>query len=146
MNLIKYRNYFFVLSLLIIIPGIFAFLSWGLRVGIDFAGGTLWEITSQESIKQLDAKEVKDFLITIPTEVSQTSQTSTNSVILRIKETDETKIKDIKQKLNEKFGATEDVRLETVGPTISRELTQKALLAVGVSILAIGFTFVYVDR
>jgi preprotein translocase subunit SecF len=137
MNLIKYRNYFFALSLLIIIPGIFAFFSWGLKVGIDFAGGTLWEIKSQDAQKQLNAQEVKDFLSTIPTEVSQSSQAGTSSVLLRIKETDEAKIKDIKQKMNVKFGATEDVRLETVGPTISRELTQKAFLAVGVSILAI---------
>lgn len=137
MNLIKYRNYFFALSLLIIIPGIFAFFSWGLKVGIDFAGGTLWEIKSQEKEKQLNAQQIKDFLGTIPTEVSQSSITSTNSVLLRIKETDDVKIKDIKQKLNEKFGPTEDIRLETVGPTISKELTQKAYLAVGVSILAI---------
>ncbi len=137
MNLIKYRNYFFALSMLIIIPGIIAFYSWGLKVGIDFAGGTLWEIKSQDTQKQLNAQEVKDFLSTIPTEVSQSSPASTNSVLIRIKETDEVKIKEFKQKLSEKFGTIEDVRLETVGPTISRELTQKAYLAVGVSILAI---------
>lgn len=136
MNLIKYKNWFFALSLLIIIPGIFAYFNWGLKVGIDFAGGTLWEVKSQDASKQLSVTDVKNFL-SQSTEVSQASSTGQGTVLLRIKETDDTKIKDLKTKLNEKFGSTEDVRLETVGPTISKELTRKAFLAVGVSIIAI---------
>jgi preprotein translocase subunit SecF len=54
-----------------------------------------------------------------------------------MKVTDEEKLSGLKTKMSEKFGKTQDLRLETVGPIISRELTQKALLAVAVSILAI---------
>lgn len=141
MNLIKYRNYFFALSLLLIIPGVIAFFAWGLKVGIDFSGGTLWEIRIVDTSKQVQPAEIRDLLTSAGTEVSQAQSTSQNTTLVKIPETDEVKIKDLKTKLQEKFGQTEDVRLETVGPTISKELTKKAFLAVGISILAI-LTFI----
>lgn len=137
MNLIKYRNYFFALSLLLIIPGVIAFFAWGLKVGIDFSGGTLWEIRIVDTSKQVQPAEIRDLLTSAGTEVSQAQSTSQNTTLVKIPETDEVKIKDLKTKLQEKFGQTEDVRLETVGPTISKELTKKAFLAVGISIVAI---------
>lgn len=137
MNLLKYKNYFFALSLLIIIPGIIAFFAWGLKLGIDFEGGTLWEVKFTESENQVLPADLSGFISKDGVEVSQATVTANKTVIVRLKVTDEAKIKELKAKVIEKFGKTEDVRLDTVGPTISKELTQKALLAVSVSILAI---------
>lgn len=134
MNIIKYRNFFFAISLAIIIPGVVAFYLWGLRLGIDFAGGTLWEIKFE---KQVSAHQVSEFLTKEAADVSSVAETSPNSTLVRMKTTDENKIEGLKLKLGESFGKTEDLRLETVGPVISRELTKKAITAVGVSILAI---------
>ena len=44
MNIIKYRYLYFAISLLIIIPGILALISWGFSLGIDFTGGSLLEV------------------------------------------------------------------------------------------------------
>ena len=44
MDFIKYKNWFFALSLLVIIPGLVALATWRLKLGIDFSGGTLWEV------------------------------------------------------------------------------------------------------
>jgi len=44
MNLVKYRWYFTLFSLLIIGPGILFMLLGGLRPSIDFTGGSSWEI------------------------------------------------------------------------------------------------------
>jgi preprotein translocase subunit SecF len=137
MNLLKYKNYFFALSLLIIIPGIIALFAWGLKLGIDFQGGTLWEVGFPAAQTQVSPTEVSGLISQSGVEVSQATLTANKTVIIRLKVTDEAKIKEIKGKVAEKFGKTEDVRLDTVGPTISKELTQKALLAVGISILAI---------
>lgn len=137
MNLLKYKNYFFALSLLIIIPGIIAFFAWGLKLGIDFEGGTLWEVKFTDQQKQVLPADLSSFISKDGVEVSQATVTANKTVIVRLKVTDEAKIKELKGKIVEKFGKTEDVRLDTVGPTISKELTQKALLAVSVSILAI---------
>lgn len=140
MNIIKYRNWFFVLSVLVITPGVIAFFTWGLKLGIDFQGGTLWEIKFTDNVKvtgQINPSDVKDLLSQNGAEVAQVSATGEKSTLTRLKVSDETKITDLKSKLAEKFGKTEDIRLETVGPVISKELTQKAFLAVVISILAI---------
>lgn len=134
MNLIKYRSWFFVFSLIIIIPGIVALGIWGLKLGIDFAGGTLWEVKFE---KQINAQDVKNTLISQGADISSIASTAQNSILIRMKVTDESKINDLKNKLEADFGQMEDVRLETVGPLISKELTRKAALAVLISILAI---------
>lgn len=134
MNLIKYRNFFFAFSLAIIIPGVIALYLWGLKLGIDFVGGTLWEI---QFARQISSGQVQEFLAKEGIDVSSVAATSESSTLVRMKVTNEDKISEIKLKLNESFGQTQDVRLETVGPVVSKELTKKAATAVGISILAI---------
>ncbi len=139
MNIIKYKNWFFGLSLLIIIPGIIALSAWGLKLGIDFEGGTLWEIKFADEVKtpQVDLNKVRTEISADGGDVSSIAQTTNRQVLTRLRATDENKIKDIKSKLINQFGQTEDIRLETVGPVISKELTRNALTAVAISILAI---------
>ncbi len=43
-DIVGRRYIFFAISLLVIIPGILALAVWGLRLGIDFTGGTIWEV------------------------------------------------------------------------------------------------------
>lgn len=139
MNIIKRRNWFFAFSLLIILPGIFALLSWGLKLGIDFEGGTLWEIKFEEvkEGKSITPQTISQFLQADGAEVSQAASTGSNSVLLRLKVTDDVKIKELKEKINKDFGKTEDLKLETIGPVVSKELTQKAFTTTAIAILAI---------
>ena len=44
LNLVSRRYLFFGISLLLIIPGLISLFVNGLRVGIDFSGGTLWDV------------------------------------------------------------------------------------------------------
>jgi len=43
-KLVKLRYWWFALSLVIIIPGLVSLAIFGLRLGIDFSGGALWDI------------------------------------------------------------------------------------------------------
>lgn len=139
MNIVKRRNWFFALSLLIIIPGIYAFFTWGLKLGVDFSGGTLWEVkfTEKKESKQISAQEFADYLKQNGVEVSSSASTQADTILVRIKAAEDNKINDTKLKVQSQFGKTQDIRLETVGPTISKELTQKAIYAVAISILGI---------
>lgn len=136
MNIIKYRNYFFTLSLAVIIPGIIALFIWHLKLGIDFSGGTLWEVKLEEKI-DTEASSFQQFLENSGWKTSSVVKTSQGTLLARIKETDEHKIESLKEQVKNTYGQTQDLRLETVGPTISKELTTKAVAAVAVSILGI---------
>ncbi|MBI3341666.1 protein translocase subunit SecF [Candidatus Curtissbacteria bacterium] len=134
MNVIKKRNWFFALSLLVIIPGIYALFAWNLKLGIDFSGGTLWEIKFEKTVSP---QELSTFLTKNGTEVGSAASTTNQSVLVRIKATDESKLNELKEKVKNTYGPTQDIRLETVGPTVSKELTQKAFYLIVVTIAGI---------
>ena len=124
MNIMKYRKIWFGISLLIIIPGVISIALWGLRLGIDFTGGSLMEISgTQDSDKVVEIvkKEgVQDPII---------QKVSGGSLIIRSKELPEDKHRQVKKKLEEELKVTE-TRFETVGPTVSKDITQKAFLLI----------------
>ncbi len=43
-DIVGKRYIFFLVSLLVIIPGVISLFAFGLKVGIDFTGGTYWEV------------------------------------------------------------------------------------------------------
>ncbi len=51
-NLVKYRYWFLIISLIIIVPGFISFVVHGLDVGIDFKGGANIELRPQQTLSQ----------------------------------------------------------------------------------------------
>ncbi|KKR26968.1 MAG: SecF protein, partial [Microgenomates group bacterium GW2011_GWC1_39_7b] len=92
----KYRPLFLSISTIVIIVGILSILKWGLKIGIDFKGGTLIEYRLQNGEKKVE----------------------------RYGQLGDVQIEKIRSDYKAQ-GATEE-RLETVGPTIGGELLQKA--------------------
>lgn len=71
LNLVKHRWTFILVSLLIIVPGVIFIAIGGLRPGIDFTGGSSWDIyfdakkvpdgaLIEQTIKDADAKYIND--------------------------------------------------------------------------------------
>ena len=56
-NIVERRHWYFLISALIILPGIVAMVIAGaqfgapVRLGIDFTGGTLWEIRFEKAVE-----------------------------------------------------------------------------------------------
>lgn len=138
MNLIKYRNWFYLLSLLIIIPGTISLAVWRLKPSIDFTGGTLIEV---EGIK--DKKAVQEMTDKSKLEGPVFTPTA-NGFLIRTKPISEETQKNFKTELDKIQGAKQ-LRLETVGPSISAEITQKAsfavILASAIIVFYIGYSF-----
>ena len=62
------------------VPGIIAYSMWGLKLGIDFQGGTLWEIKFIE--EKTDTEGFKHFLESNEVEVSTISSTAPQSWVV----------------------------------------------------------------
>jgi len=60
MDLVGKRYLFFLISLIIIIPGVISLLLFGLKLGIDFTGGTLWEVVPRSA--NVNTNEVAQLL------------------------------------------------------------------------------------
>lgn len=141
-NLMKYKIWYFVFSLIIILPGLYFLLTSGLNLGIDFTGGALLQYKFERSI---DTNELKRQISKQDIEVSQIIPSSDNTYLIRTKLTQQNKINNLKSDLGKQFGKVEEQRVEFIGPVIGAELRKKAILAVLLAsvmiVLYIAFSF-----
>ncbi len=146
------RYWYFLLSLLIIIPGIISLLTPpGLKLSVDFTGGTLWELRFE---REVGPAEVRAVLIEngLPDAIVQSS--GERMVIVRAKDIESEAEAGAREKieaaLGQQLGNYETVRFESVGPALSGEIRDKALLAVALAsagiLLYISFAFRKVPR
>jgi preprotein translocase subunit SecF len=118
-HLMKRKVLFFVLSTLVILPGLFFLISSGLKLGIDFTGGALLEYHFEKNVAKTDLEK---YGFVTPEEK--------NTYIIRTKPLEHEQLQSLKKELEQSFGKFEVRREENVGPTIGKELEQKALIAV----------------
>ena len=124
------------------VPGIVSLVLFGLRPAIDFTGGTLLELRFEQEIDPSRQEEVKKIVEQQEVDVSSVQSSGEKTVLIRSKPVDSDKVIEIKEKLGEQFGgAPEEVRVETVGPTLGKELLVKTLTALA---LAASFILAYV--
>jgi len=144
MNFMKYRWLYFLISAFVLIPGIFSLLVWGLKPSIDFTGGSILElqITPPEArLAKGGNDQLKEIIEDQEIEIFSVQSSGENTYLFRMKPINKDQSQVIKQALSEKFGAVEELRFETVGPVLGKELLRKTITAI---ILAAGFILIYV--
>ncbi len=135
----RFKYLYFLISAVVIIPGIFSLVRFGLKPSIDFTGGTLAEYKFEEEINKETVKEV---LERNGYQVNSIQSSGENTYLLRlppIENNQDLKIREVLQ--NELGEAPLEFRFETVGPTLGKELLIKTIVAI---ILAAGFIMSYV--
>ncbi len=139
MNWMRYKWLYFLISALIIVPGIISLIFFGLRPAIDFTGGSLLELKTE---KELDLKEVEALISEKEFEVLSVQTSGENQILIRLQPIEKEQANEIKTAIGEKFEQEpEEVRFETVGPTLGKELIRKTIWAI---VLAAGFILAYV--
>lgn len=139
MKFMKYRWLFFLISAVVLVPGFFSLFTHGLKLSIDFTGGTLLELKTNQQVAESTWYELAGEDLGL-----QSIQTSnTDGYILRGKPiTEETKDSFL-AKVNQTLGEVEVTRFESVGPILGQELIQKMLWA---GVIVVIFILLYVAR
>ncbi|MEK7657751.1 MAG: protein translocase subunit SecF [Patescibacteria group bacterium] len=147
MNIIKYRYIFLSISGIFILAGIFAVAVFGLKIGVDFVGGTLWQIKLTNGDQSITVGEIRDFFEKdLEVKNAAVFPAENQSFLIRLGHISEEEHQLFRDKLKDKLGEAEELRYEAVGPTIGRELRNKAVLAVIFVLLGISIYVAYAFR
>lgn len=131
MDIIGKRNWFFALSLLVIIPGLISLFVWGLNLSIDFTGGSKMSFVFGKSVTQKDI-QIFDKVFTTQKIKIIAQQVSKNSLTIRTKTLDAKTHNQLLQNLSiaVKGEQVREDEFTDVGPTIGNETTNNAVLGV----------------
>jgi len=140
------RKFFFALSFILISVGLYTFFMRGENVyGIDFSGGQLQEYQFK-SIPSLE--EIRFALKEIGMEEAHLQQFKDQPKVIMIRTTQDT-ANLVLEKMKDKFGELDILRIENVGPIVGRQLKKKAVLALSCALLGIliyvGFRFKHLN-
>lgn len=137
-DFVSKRNYVFSFSLIIMLSSIFAFIFNGLNYGVDFRGGFVMEIRTQD---KADIGALREKLNSLQLgEVSLQEFGSDRDVMIRMPSSGESQSEQnaALEKVKSVLGDNVEYRkLEKIGPKVGNELVHDALLAVIISLCAI---------
>jgi len=132
------RKIWYIISLLIIIPGLFSFLTQSLNYGIDFTGGNLLQI---QFAQEVDDAQVRSSLGQFGLEKSKVQASEGNQFLIRTRILTEEENQQIITAFKKDLGQLEVLRNEKVDAVIGGELTRNAIMAL---IIASVFMVVYI--
>ncbi|OGY63238.1 MAG: protein-export membrane protein SecF [Candidatus Harrisonbacteria bacterium RIFCSPLOWO2_02_FULL_41_11] len=128
MNILKYKNYYFAFSGLLIAASIISMAVFGFRSGIDFSGGTLWQIKFQSKSASIGA--LQEILRKENFENPLIRNGSTdNEFFISLKEITEEKHQQLGRQFGEQLGEFEELSFASIGPAVGKELRNKAVTA-----------------
>src|SRR5258706_3645097 len=131
--LMKYRWLYLLISGIVILSGIFSMLTWGLKIGVEFKGGTLIEY---KLTKDIGSENITDIVKADKLEVVSVQKTETGSYLLKLGQVNPAQRSEVKQFIEKAAGKTDELRFETIGPTVGPELVRKTIY--GLLVAAFG--------
>jgi preprotein translocase subunit SecF len=133
-NIIGKRRYGYLLSALVMIPGLIALAVWGINFGIDFTGGTLLDVRLG---RDASVEEVRSVMAGFDQAqaVIQQSKDRPREFIIRTETLDEATTARVTAALRGRFGGVDVLLAERVGPKVGQELRNRAILAVTIGLV-----------
>src|SRR3989344_6112237 len=136
MNIIGKKYWYFIISTIVIIPGIISLFLFGLNMSIEFTGGSRLTLTFEKNVTDQQIKGIKDVFNEKKIKIS-TVERSQKDVFIRTSPITEEEDTFLIEDLKIRVGEFKQSQYETVGPTIGGETTLNALKALGISSLLI---------
>ena len=143
-KIIRRKKLWFTLSALLTVISILALIFFRLNVGIDFKGGTLWELNLTQG--KFDKVRVENIFKDQGFKNVSIQLSGERDVIIRLENLDKDQHAKLLAAFEKTFKSTKESRYETVGPTVSSDLTRKAIMAVAVASLGIIFYLAFAFR
>jgi preprotein translocase SecF subunit len=141
-RLVQKRRWFFLISAILILPGIAAMIYSTITIGspfhlsIAFTSGAVLELRFSQPVSVEDVRVVLDEAGFSDATVQNVADE--NTVMIRTTEMTVDQKQALEDQLIASYGAADELRFESVGPTVGRETTSaafRAIIAAGVAIM-----------
>lgn len=147
-NFVRYRKLYYLISIILVLSSLAAVFRFGLKMGIEFTGGTLIEL---QFAGRPANQEIQDKLAKLNLGEILVQPTGEKGVFLRLKEIDEATHQQVLKELSPSSSVSEtggptEMSFESIGPTIGRELEQKTGVAIILALLAITIYIAFAFR
>ncbi len=146
MNVIGNKYIFLAVSGALVLGSIIAIVFLGLSQGVDFTGGTLWQL--KFSTPTVTKDTLHNFFITnlkVPDAIIVSGE-SPGEYLIRGKVIEEDNHVSYRDQLTKAFGQFEELRFDSIGSSIGSELRQKSLTAFVLVLVTISLYIALVFR
>ncbi|MEA3249103.1 MAG: protein translocase subunit SecF [Patescibacteria group bacterium] len=142
--IIKYRKIWFALSGVLVAASVTALVMYPLRLGIDFTGGSLMEL--KFSGERPAAAEMRDAMDGQGYSEALVQPLGDDGMLVRLQTLGEEEHQASLIALRDRFGGVEEMRFESIGPTVGAEMRSKALWSLSLVLIAIAAYVAYAFR
>ncbi|MFA7216966.1 MAG: protein translocase subunit SecF [Candidatus Paceibacterota bacterium] len=145
MFIINYRKIFFGISVVLMTLSIFAMVSFGFNFGIDFVGGSIYEVNYLENRPEIDT--LKTLVDKAQIQNYSVTPSGQSNYIIRMSEITPDQKTVLKNYLedNGKYSLKEE-RFNSIGPVVGNELKNKAFAAISVVLVCIVLFITFAFR
>jgi len=150
-NIVGNRKRWYIVSALLILPGIISLFVWHLNVGIDFKGGTEEQVTFATTRPPID--QLRSAVDTLKLDDVTVQNTGDKGVIVQFANRDgqdphtsATAIESAFNKISPLSTNTADNSFQNIGGSVAKDTTNKAVTAVIITSLAIIFFIAFSFR
>jgi preprotein translocase subunit SecF len=140
MTILRYSKFFLALSVLLVAASLVCIALFGLELGIEFTGGSILEVAYEGNPPSLES--IRSQLSALNVGLDSVQRVGDNGLLLRMKAVSEEDHQAVLASLGE---GAQELRFESIGPVIGKELRGKSAillaLALGAIILYVMFAF-----
>ena len=146
MDIVGKRYLYFLISFILIVPGLIGLLIWGLPLAVDFAGGSIVEIRFVSG-ETPSLQDVRDLYANLGEMDAEPRSSGENEMVIRTNHMTDATNAEILSAMQDQFGVEIlMLRFESVGPTIGREVTIRAVGTIALAAVAILLYIWYAFR
>ena len=143
-SICKKRIYFYAISIILIVLSFLAIFIWKPVIGIDFTGGSTIEIASNGGV--LNSEKITEVGKTAGFNFESVKSSGDNNFIIKSTDLSNEQYQKIISELKKVDPSVEEESFQNVGPTVSSDLTRKAIWAVIVASIGIILYITYAFR
>lgn len=133
-----------IISAIVIVASVTLVLVFGLKLGIDFTGGSLVEVSFSED--RPEPQQVEDLILSQEIESVEVKNAGENELLIRLPDIENQKKDEILVSISENFSEATENRFEKIGPTLGKELREKSVYAIVGVLVAIVIFLAYAFR